>query len=136
MLLVLEVPVQVMAPAAGQDELELVERVFLRIGSAETDEQLENALAKFLPPVLLKLSSTQEGVRKKVMELLVHVNKRLKSRATVKLPVETLLLQYQDPAASSFLKNFTVIYIKMGFPRLDQAKQTESQSWQYHYCCA
>ena len=39
-----------------------------------------------------------------VMELLVHVNKRLKSRPAVQLPVETLLLQYQDPAASSFLK--------------------------------
>ena len=38
------------------------------------------------------------------MELLVHVNKRLKSRPAVQLPVETLLLQYQDPAASSFLK--------------------------------
>ncbi|XP_043224262.1 proteasome adapter and scaffold protein ECM29-like [Amphibalanus amphitrite] len=112
-------------PPVNQDELALVERVFLRIGSAETDEQLQNALTKFLPPVLLKLSSTQEGVRKKVMELLVHVNKRLKSRPVVQLPVETLLLQYQDPAASSFLKNFTVIYVKMGFPRLEPAKQAE-----------
>ncbi|XP_037090666.1 proteasome adapter and scaffold protein ECM29-like [Pollicipes pollicipes] len=60
-----------------------------------------------------------------VMELLVHVNKRLKSRPAVKLPVDTLLLQYQDPAATSFLKNFTVIYLKMGFPRLDLAKQAE-----------
>lgn len=44
----------------------LLERVFLRIGSAETDDQLQNAVSKFLPPVLLKLSSQQEGVRKKV----------------------------------------------------------------------
>ena len=44
----------------------LVERVFLRIGSAETDEQLEAALTKFLPPVILKLDSKEEGVRKKV----------------------------------------------------------------------
>lgn len=44
----------------------LLERVFLRIGSAESDEQLQNAVSKFLPPVLLKLSSQQEGVRKKV----------------------------------------------------------------------
>lgn len=39
----------------------------------------------------------------KVMELLVHVNKRIKSRPLVQLPVEALLLQYQDPAASSFV---------------------------------
>lgn len=41
------------------------------------------------------------------MELLVHVNKRIKSRPLVQLPVEALLLQYQDPAASSFV---TVIW--------------------------
>lgn len=90
----------------------LLERVFLRIGSAETDEQLQNAVSKFLPPVLLKLSSTQEGVRKKVMELLVHINKRIKSRPTVQLPVEALLVQYQDPAASSFVtvKMFFILF--------------------------
>ena len=46
--------------------LGLVERVFLRIGSAETDEQLESCLDRFLPPVLLKLNSSEEAVRKKV----------------------------------------------------------------------
>lgn len=44
----------------------LLERVFLRIGSADSDEQLEQSLNKFLPPVLLKLSSQQEEVRNKV----------------------------------------------------------------------
>ena len=47
----------------------LLERVFLRIGSAETDEQLETVLAKFLTPVLLKLASQADGVRKKVCSL-------------------------------------------------------------------
>nr|CAD7576129.1 unnamed protein product [Timema californicum] len=40
----------------------LLERVFYRIGSAETDEQLQSAVSKFLPPVLLKLSSQQDGL--------------------------------------------------------------------------
>uniref|UniRef100_A0A8C5PLE9 Ecm29 proteasome adaptor and scaffold n=1 Tax=Leptobrachium leishanense TaxID=445787 RepID=A0A8C5PLE9_9ANUR len=102
-----------------------LERVFLRLGHAETDEQLQSIISKFLPPVLLKLSSAQEGVRKKVMELLVHLNKRIKSRPKIQLPVETLLVQYQDPAAVSFVTNFTIIYIKMGFPRLPIDKQCE-----------
>uniref|UniRef100_A0A8D0SNU8 Proteasome adapter and scaffold protein ECM29 n=1 Tax=Sus scrofa TaxID=9823 RepID=A0A8D0SNU8_PIG len=106
----------------GSDSLE---RVFLRLGHAETDEQLQNIISKFLPPVLLKLSSTQEGVRKKVMELLVHLNKRIKSRPKIQLPVETLLVQYQDPAAVSFVTNFTIIYVKMGYPRLPVEKQCE-----------
>uniref|UniRef100_A0A4W3HWX3 Ecm29 proteasome adaptor and scaffold n=1 Tax=Callorhinchus milii TaxID=7868 RepID=A0A4W3HWX3_CALMI len=97
----------------------------MRLGLAETDEQLQSIISKFLPPVLLKLSSVQEGVRKKVMELLVHLNKRIKSRPKIQLPVETLLVQYQDPAAVSFVTNFTIIYIKMGYPRLSVEKQCE-----------
>uniref|UniRef100_A0A2K5PCI4 Proteasome adapter and scaffold protein ECM29 n=1 Tax=Cebus imitator TaxID=2715852 RepID=A0A2K5PCI4_CEBIM len=108
--------------STGSNQLE---RVFLRLGHAETDEQLQNIISKFLPPVLLKLSSTQEGVRKKVMELLVHLNKRIKSRPKIQLPVETLLVQYQDPAAVSFVTNFTIIYVKMGYPRLPVEKQCE-----------
>ncbi|TRZ18499.1 hypothetical protein HGM15179_008603 [Zosterops borbonicus] len=111
--------------AAAQDEFNQLERVFLRLGHAETDEQLQNIISKFLPPVLLKLSSTQEGVRKKVMELLVHLNKRIKSRPKIQLPVETLLVQYQDPSAVSFVTNFTIIYVKMGYPRLPVEKQCE-----------
>ncbi|XP_028909525.1 proteasome adapter and scaffold protein ECM29 isoform X1 [Ornithorhynchus anatinus] len=113
------------AASASQDELNQLERVFLRLGHAETDEQLQSIISKFLPPVLLKLSSTQEGVRKKVMELLVHLNKRIKSRPKIQLPVETLLVQYQDPAAVSFVTNFTIIYVKMGYPRLPVEKQCE-----------
>ncbi|KAL1116553.1 hypothetical protein AAG570_005025 [Ranatra chinensis] len=103
----------------------LLERVFLRVGSADTDEQLENAVSKFLPPVLLKLSSPNEAVRNKVMDLLAHVNKRVKNRSTIQLPVEALLVQYQDPAASAFITNFTIIYIRLGFPRLAHDKQAQ-----------
>ncbi|ELW70579.1 Proteasome-associated protein ECM29 like protein [Tupaia chinensis] len=60
-----------------------------------------------------------------VMELLVHLNKRIKSRPKIQLPVETLLVQYQDPAAVSFVTNFTIIYVKMGYPRLPVEKQCE-----------
>lgn len=52
----------------------LVERVFLRIGSAESDEQLEAVLSKFLTPILLKLNSSEENIRKKVnsMSIMKH----------------------------------------------------------------
>ena len=112
-------------PGPAQDELQLLERVFLRLGSADTDQQLQAAINKFLSPVLLKLNSQNEGVRKKVMELLVHINKRIKNNANIQLPVESLLLQYQDPAATSFVINFTVIYLRMGFPRLSLERQAE-----------
>ena len=112
-------------PTQAQDELQLLERVFLRLGLVENDEQLQEAVSKYLPPILLKLNSQNEGVRKKVMELLVHINKRIKNNNNIQLPVEALLLQYQDPVATSFVTNFTIIYLKMGFPRLPMEKQAE-----------
>jgi len=57
--------------------------------------------------------------------LLVHINKRIKNNNNIQLPMEALLLQYQDPVATSFVINFTIIYIKMGFPRLPLEKQIE-----------
>lgn len=103
--------------------------MFLRLGSAETDEQLQASVCKFLPPVLLKLSSGQEGVRKKVMELLIHINKRIKSRPQVQLPVEALLLQYQDPAASSFV---IVRWICTSYYTQDWKKRTHYNVYLYN----
>lgn len=105
------------------NDLLLLDRVFLRLGNADTDEQLESCLGRFLPPVILKLSSPHEQVRTKVMELLVHVNKRVKCRSDVQLPVETLLQLYRDPTSNSFIINFSIIYITMGFPRLSKDQQ-------------
>ena len=89
-----------------------------QLATSDTDEALSKALNRHLTPSLLKLSSTQENVRKKVMELLVHINKRVKNNDNIQLPMAALLDQYQDPSVSSFVTNFTIIYIKMGFPRL------------------
>lgn len=55
------VPILEMCPCA-----ELVERVFLRLGAAESDEQLEKALGRFLPAILLKLTSQYKSVQDKV----------------------------------------------------------------------
>ncbi|KOB74355.1 Proteasome-associated protein ECM29-like protein [Operophtera brumata] len=105
------------------NDLMLLDRVFLRLGNADSDEQLESCLNRFLPPVILKLSSPHEQVRKKVMELLIHVNKRMKCRAEVQLPVQTLLQLYADATSNSFIINFSIIYITMGFPRLPREQQ-------------
>lgn len=100
-----------------EEEVAQVEKVLFKLATSDTDEALSKALHRHLTPTLLKLSSNNENVRKKVMELLVHVNKRVKNNDNVQLPMEALLEQYKDPKASSFVINFTVIYIKMGFPR-------------------
>lgn len=83
-----------------------------------TDAQLGKTIQIFLPPVLLKLASTNGDVKKKVMEILSHVNKRVKANASIKLPFETLLQQFTDDKVSTFVKNFTLIYLDMSASRL------------------
>lgn len=56
------------------------------------------------------------------MEALTHINKRLKTRPQVQIPVAPLLEQYQS-SDSTFLHNFSIIYVTMGFPRLSVEKQ-------------
>ncbi len=46
--------------------LVLLERAFLRIGSAESDDQFEALIDKLLGPIIFKVPSTHESVRKKV----------------------------------------------------------------------
>jgi proteasome component ECM29 len=79
----------------GADELVYLEKVFFRIASASTDQELAASLAKYLPAIILKLSSTKADVRKKILEMLVHVNKRVKSNDNIVLPMDALLVQYQ-----------------------------------------
>ena len=45
---------------------ELLEKVFLRIALAESDDKLEASLHNFLAPTLLKLASHDEEVKNKV----------------------------------------------------------------------
>lgn len=94
----------------------------LKFGLCETDEQFEVQLNKFLSPVLLKIESKNEVVRKKVMEILTHVNKRLNSRKNIKIDLTAMLKNYEE-SSNSFLTNFAIIYITIGFPRLTIEEQ-------------
>ncbi len=47
---------------------ELLERVFLCLGSASTDEQLKDSLQKFLVPTILKSDSHFKSVQDKVID--------------------------------------------------------------------
>ncbi|KAH8398984.1 hypothetical protein KR222_007687, partial [Zaprionus bogoriensis] len=134
---------------------ELLERVLLRLGNADSDEKLETTVGKFLTPVILKINSPDNVVRTKaskpgrrrglhdaaekwrgkesiiiyhyhwqVVEVLTHIKRRITSRGQVQIPVEALLDQYAAPDSTTFLKNFAIIFISMGFPRLPLEQQT------------
>ncbi|KAF9128817.1 hypothetical protein BGW39_004708 [Mortierella sp. 14UC] len=98
-------------------DLELLDNVELRFALAESDTQLEKTLNTFLCPILLKLASPVENVRAKVVSILTHINKRVRSKPAIRLPVTPLLQQFSTNG-SVLVKNFTLIYIEMGYGRL------------------
>ena len=59
------------------------------------------------------------------MELWSTSTKESKNNSDILLFVDALLLQYQDPVATSFAIIFIIISLKMGFPRLPIEKQAE-----------
>eukprot|EP01116_Phalansterium_solitarium_P003414 TRINITY_DN14234_c0_g1_i1.p1 TRINITY_DN14234_c0_g1~~TRINITY_DN14234_c0_g1_i1.p1 ORF type:complete len:681 (+),score=200.65 TRINITY_DN14234_c0_g1_i1:140-2182(+) len=99
-----------------EKDIGLLDKVLSRLAVAE-DAQLEKELKTLLIPVLDKLKTSHEPVRRKVMEVLSHINKRVKPLPAIKLPVLELLGQFVDPASTGFLLNFNLIYLEMGFAR-------------------
>ncbi|KAF9401765.1 hypothetical protein BGX21_000669 [Mortierella sp. AD011] len=98
-------------------DLQLLDNVELRFALAETDPQLEKTLNTFLCPILLKLASPVEVVRSKVIAILTHINKRVRPKPDISLPVTALLQQFSTNT-SVLVKNFTLIYIEIGFERI------------------
>ncbi|RIB13598.1 hypothetical protein C2G38_2144461 [Gigaspora rosea] len=104
----------------ANNEIQLLEKIELQFCLAENEVQFEKKLEIFLSPVLKKLASPHEFVRKKVIEILNHIKKRMKN--TVKLPWNSLIeIVYSDNFMNSTLvKNFTIVYLKTAYDRLTE----------------
>ncbi|CAL8083660.1 unnamed protein product [Calicophoron daubneyi] len=94
-----------------------IDRLALRISLADIDEQFEKVVQKSLVFILRYLAKYEDH-RKKLMELLGDVTRRLKFRPNIQVPVHELFLTYNDPSDSVFLINFSHMYIRLGYPRL------------------
>lgn len=86
-----------------------------------TDEdKLEGVLSRLLTPLVLKLApGVSPAVQARIVGVLSHINKRVKDRAVVGLPVSDLLDNLRT--APAFTGNFLTIYVKMGLSRLSPA---------------
>lgn len=51
------------------------------------------------------------------MEVLTHVNKRIKNQPQIKLPVEALMSQYENASLPPLVRNFCIIYLEMAVVR-------------------
>ncbi|KAJ2848016.1 proteasome component M29 [Coemansia brasiliensis] len=94
-------------------DIELVENLRLRFALAQTDEQLQKLLTGLLVPLLDKLDIASAAVRSKIIALLGQINKKLKGRPDVTLPVEPLLESTFTKEASGFSQGFRLMYLSM-----------------------
>lgn len=52
-----------------------------------------------------------------VLEMLSHVNKRVRDHREIGLPLVPLLNLFQQPAASPLVRNFALVYVEMAMER-------------------
>ncbi|EFC46924.1 hypothetical protein NAEGRDRAFT_57411 [Naegleria gruberi] len=107
--------------------LAIVEKIGTKIAIANGGKSLENLLDNHLVQLLTLLGFPEASVRNKVIEVLSNtVNKRVKLESTtIKLPFGKILELFQKEISNSFIKNFAVIYLDMGFPQLSPSEMTE-----------
>ncbi|KAK9454580.1 proteasome stabiliser-domain-containing protein [Dipodascopsis uninucleata] len=106
-------------------ELALVNKVELRIALANTNDKLESLLKIYLAPLLLKLGSSHEVVRNKVVSICDHIDTRIKS-SDISLPAESLLVQFQNPKVDSdptLVRNYSLKYLSAAIERLSSQEQ-------------
>lgn len=108
----------------AEQELDLVNKVDLRLALAETDEALEKAVNLFVPPLLLKLASNHGSVRQAVFKIIQNVFPRITAARGLKLPVDALLLQIQEPKVpqgsdSSQVRLYSLLFLLKGIERLE-----------------
>ncbi|KAG1660153.1 hypothetical protein FOA52_007810 [Chlamydomonas sp. UWO 241] len=124
--------------ATAADEVAGLDRVLTRLATTE-DTNLEKVLLKLVPLVISKLATTHDAVRKKVLEILSHVNKRVKGQPSIKLPVAELLPMVSlEPAPGAphappadqlaMVRSFALVYLEMAFERAPADARLEALS--------
>ncbi|GFH31595.1 uncharacterized protein HaLaN_30668, partial [Haematococcus lacustris] len=84
------------AQPSAAEEVAGLDKVLLRLGLTE-EVDLEKVLARLIPAVVGSLKSPHDATRKKVLEILAHVNKRLKGAPACQLPLTPLLDMFSQP---------------------------------------
>lgn len=111
-------------------ELELIGKVELRIALAESDQQLEQTLGLFLPPLLLKLSSSHADVRQAVFKIIQNIFPRVTAARNLQLPVIALLNQVQVPNVPAGtdlyqVRLYSLLFLSKGVERLQQPAKVD-----------
>ena len=107
-------------------DLSLLDRVLTRLALSTSDEALTSTLSSLLPATLSMLSQTTDSaVKARVLEIVQHVNRRVRGTAGVRLPVAALLTIAVNDAPTSNLmaRQLALMYVEMASPRLAAAER-------------
>ncbi|KTW32158.1 uncharacterized protein T551_00840 [Pneumocystis jirovecii RU7] len=104
-------------------ELKLLSGVEFHLALADTDIKLENTLKTYLCPMLLKLASPHDIVRKKVVQICGHIRIQTKSNENIKFPIDALLEQFFSKDVGNSTKSFTLLFLDMAFFRLNEEEK-------------
>ncbi|KAK1280870.1 hypothetical protein QJS04_geneDACA015003 [Acorus gramineus] len=96
---------------------EMLDRMLTRLALAD-DSNLQQLLTSLLPYTISSISSPSPSIRNSVMEILTHVNKRVKHQPEIGLPFTELWKIYSDANAALIVRNFCMVYIEMAFERM------------------
>uniref|UniRef100_A0A383W1Y8 Proteasome component Ecm29 N-terminal domain-containing protein n=1 Tax=Tetradesmus obliquus TaxID=3088 RepID=A0A383W1Y8_TETOB len=109
--------------ASEDEEVAALDRVLTRTVLTK-DDDLQQLLAKLLPALVQKLATAQPKTRAKVLELLSHINKRVRALPGCSLPLLPLL--QLAVGASPMVASFGLVYVEMGQPRASPEEQLQA----------
>ncbi|RYE99927.1 MAG: hypothetical protein EOO41_00315, partial [Methanobacteriota archaeon] len=111
-------PAGAAVPAASAAEMAAqFERVLFRLSTISDEEQLQHVLASLLPMLMMRLRTDLAAApRAKLLEVLSHINKRVKDRRSIRLPVADLLQCLST--CDAFAVSFIMMYVRLGVDRL------------------
>ena len=55
-----------------------------------------------------------------MLEILSHVNKRVRGHASIKMPLDALLALYAEPSSAPLVRNFALVYLEIAFERASE----------------
>ncbi|CCD26200.1 Ecm29p NDAI_0H00260 [Naumovozyma dairenensis CBS 421] len=115
-----------------QKELELIEKVELKLAFADNSIKYQQNLDIFLAPLLLKLNSIHDSVRKAVFNSLKNILSRLNTSTDIKLPISKLLNQVHSQSQSQLQSEnqesnqvilYSLLLISKGIDRLSNEEK-------------
>ncbi|VIO98641.1 Uncharacterized protein BM_BM3047 [Brugia malayi] len=97
-----------------------LERLFLHLALINDDSKLETFTHKHLLDIIECTSTGDVEVRNKGMEVLTHLNRRIKSNLMIMLPLKDILYYVLSSTQENFLgTNFAIVYLKIALDRVD-----------------